>query len=163
MLIGLAELVEVILGLLCQLLIHFNMIPFILTIIGGYLIGDSMKGGEKFADGGEIEALPFDYYDPKWYNLSYDEQVEAEKKRLEQAGIEIGDIVTKPEGNMALWGTVTLYPKSDSGVSQISPIMVEFDDTTKKATGSKKDRIEGYKLYLKKDTAQMFGPKKKKK
>ena len=28
------------------------MIPFILAAIGGYLIGDSMKDSQKFADGG---------------------------------------------------------------------------------------------------------------
>jgi hypothetical protein len=28
------------------------MIPFLLTIVGGYLIGDSMKDSKMFAEGG---------------------------------------------------------------------------------------------------------------
>jgi len=30
------------------------MIPFILAAVGGYLIGDSMKDSQTFADGGEV-------------------------------------------------------------------------------------------------------------
>ena len=31
------------------------MIPYLLAAVGGYLIGDSMKGSEKFADGGVMD------------------------------------------------------------------------------------------------------------
>ena len=38
------------------------MIPFILAAVGGYLIGDSMKDSEKFADGGMMaDGGQFDY------------------------------------------------------------------------------------------------------
>ena len=88
---------------------------------------------------------------------------------IADAGVEVGDIVIKPEGNLTLYGTVTLLPESDPKdmkigmMSYMSPIRIVFDDMTQKATGSKYDYIDGYKLYLKKDIAQMFGPKKKKK
>ena len=32
------------------------MIPYLLAVVGGYLIGDSMKDSEKFADGGEVNS-----------------------------------------------------------------------------------------------------------
>ena len=31
------------------------MIPFILAVVGGYLIGDSMKDSEKFDNGGSVD------------------------------------------------------------------------------------------------------------
>ena len=33
------------------------MIPFLLAAVGGYLIGDSMKDSDKFADGGEVRKI----------------------------------------------------------------------------------------------------------
>ena len=129
------------------------MIPYLLAVLGGYLIGQSSEK-TKFDEGGIVSEL--DYNSPNWYTKSYDEQLKIEKERLEAAGIEIGDVVTKIEDNKLLTGTITLY--ADRGLT--SPIMVEFDKMTQKATGSKRDRIEGYKLYLKKNIADMFKKKK---
>lgn len=129
------------------------MIPYLLVIVGGYLIGQSFDK-KKFEDGGEVSNL--DYNSPDWYNKSYDEKLKIEKERLEAAGIEIGDVVSKLEDKKLLTGTVKMY-KDIQGL--ISPIMVEFDSLTQKATGSKRDRIEGYKLYLKKNVAKAFKKK----
>ena len=56
------------------------MIPYILAAIGGYLIGDSMKG-KQYANGGELEsdrkkALEW------WSSLSINEQKEYSRKHL---------------------------------------------------------------------------------
>lgn len=118
---------------------------------------------------GEIASGP-NYYDQNWTRLPYAEKVEKQQKLLSDAGVEVGDIVIKPEGRLTLYGTVTLLPESDPKdmkigmMSYMSPMRIVFDNMTQKATGgSKYDYIDGYKLYLKKDIAQMFGPKKKKK
>ena len=43
------------------------MIAYILAAVGGYLIGDSMKDSQKFAEGGTFrdEVVEVEYYDDK--------------------------------------------------------------------------------------------------
>jgi len=38
------------------------MIPFLLTIVGGYLIGDSIKDSQTFAKGGKITEMAINDY-----------------------------------------------------------------------------------------------------
>jgi len=40
------------------------MLPLILGVVGGYLIGDSMKGKAIFEDGGVMDEFDLDEYDP---------------------------------------------------------------------------------------------------
>ena len=41
------------------------MIPYLLAVVGGYLLGDSMKESQLFADGGETEDMSIQFIDYK--------------------------------------------------------------------------------------------------
>ena len=65
------------------------MIPYILAAVGGYLIGDSLKGQQQYADGGKI--------------LGFDELDESNRNLVNNKGFNIGDEIkfsVGEKGNM---------------------------------------------------------------
>ena len=105
----------------------------------------------KPTDSSKVIIIQPRYSDPKWREMTYQEKVEAHMKALSKAGVEIGDIVTteveRGDGKkMGLYGTITLFPESEN---PRAPILVVYDNMTRKALGIKDDRIDGFRLYLK--------------
>jgi len=117
----------------------------------------------KPVDSSKIIIIQPRYSNPIWKEMTYQEKVDAHMKALSKAGVEIGDIVTteveRGDGKkMGLYGTITLFPESEN---PRAPILVVYDNMTRKALGIKDDRIDGFRLYLKsKDIAQITKKKK---
>ena len=96
---------------------------------------------------------------PEWYKLTYDEKVEKELARMSKVGISIGDTVGKQEDGKLLTGKVK-KSKRKMAHNLLSPIVVEFDNITAKATNSKRDYIGGYKYMVGKDFLKQITQKK---
>lgn len=117
----------------------------------GYIAynGRFFEGERSFADGGNTKKKLVDfsvmYFSPEWKNKSYTEKVDIETKRLNDAGINIGDVVMNSQG---MSGVVTLYNEKQSSKLD-SPVMIKLDKPSSAIFGSDKGWIAGYYLYLK--------------